>query len=132
MENEVLALIANQNYIEQDVNMFSNDQEEDIGSKEQAMVDLVIGTITPFKGERTLKRPATEVTNMEIATTAKKPRVSTQGKEIVTMDDDDDEESINQTKGIPITEEHSRRKESSHPTSPSLTHSASQSKRTIS
>ena len=68
---------------------------------------------------------------MEIDTAAKKPRVSTQGKEIVTVDDDD-EESINQTKGIPITEEHSHSKESSHPTSPSLTHFASQSERTIS
>ena len=44
--------------------------------------------------------------------------------------DDDDEESINQTKGIPITEEHSHNKETSHPTSPSLTHSASQLERT--
>ena len=47
-------------------------------------------------------------------------------------DDDDDEESINQTKGIPNTEEHSHIKETSHPTSPSLTHSNSQSERTIS
>ena len=124
VENEVLALIANCNYIEKDVNMSNNDQEEDKGLEEQAMVDLAIGTITPFKGERTLKRPATEVTNMEIDTTAKKPRVSSQGKEIVTMDDDD-EESINQTKGISIIEEHSHNKESSHLASPSLTHSVS-------
>ena len=41
------------------------------------MVDPIIGTITHFKGERTLKRPATKVTNMEIDTAAKKPRVST-------------------------------------------------------
>ena len=46
--------------------------------------------------------------------------------------DDDDEESINQIKGIPITEEHSHSKDTSHPTSPSITHSTSQSKRTIS
>ena len=39
VENEVLALIANHNYIEQDVNMSNNDREEDKGSKEQAMVD---------------------------------------------------------------------------------------------
>ena len=41
------------------------------------MVDPITGTITPFKGESSLKRPATEVTNMEIDTTTKKPRVST-------------------------------------------------------
>ena len=68
---------------------------------------------------------------MEIDTAAKKPRVSTQGKEIVTFDDND-EESINQTKGIPITEDISHSKEASHPTFPSLTHSTSHSKRTIS
>ena len=111
--------------------MSNNDQEEDKGSKEQAMVDPITGTITPFKGERTLKRPAIEVTNIEIDTAAKKPRVSTQGKEIVTLDDDDDE-SINQTKEIPITEENSHSRETSHPSSPSLTHSTSHYERTIS
>ena len=95
------------------------------------MVDPVTHTITPFKGERTLKRPATEVTHMEIDTTTKKPRVSTKGKEIVTMVDDV-EDSINQTKGIPITEEHSHSKESSHPASPSLTHFAFEPERKIS
>lgn len=59
VENEVLALIANHNYIEQDVNMSSNDQEEEKGLEEQTMVDLITCIITPFKGERTLKRPAT-------------------------------------------------------------------------
>ena len=34
VENEVLALMANHNYIEQDVDMSSNDQNEDKGSKE--------------------------------------------------------------------------------------------------
>ena len=68
---------------------------------------------------------------MEIDTTAKKPRLSTQGKEIVTLEDDE-EESINQMKGFPITEETSHSKEASHPASPSLSHSTSHSKRTIS
>ena len=61
------------------------------------MVDPIIGVITPFKGERTLKRPATEITNMDIDTTTKKPKISIQGKEIVDLDNDD-EESINQIK----------------------------------
>ena len=59
------------------------------------MVDPITGIITPFKGERSLKRPATKVTNMEINTTTKKPRVSIEGKEIVTLEDDE-EESITQ------------------------------------
>lgn len=75
--------------------MSSNEQEEDKGSEAQVMVDPITGTITPFKGERSLKIPATEVTNMEIDTTTKKPKVSTQGKEIVTLEDEE-EESINQ------------------------------------
>ena len=44
------------------------------------MVDPITGILTPFKGERSLKRPIIEVINMEIDTTAKKPRVSSQGK----------------------------------------------------
>ena len=95
------------------------------------MVDPTTSTITPLKGEITLKSPATKVTNMEIDTATKKPRVCTQGKEIVTLDDDD-EESINQTNGFPITKEPSHSKEASHPASPSLSHSTSHSERTIS
>ena len=90
VENEVLALIDNHNYIE-------HEHEEDKESEEKTMVDPVTSTITPFKGENTLKRLAIEVTNMEIDFASKKSRVSTQGKEIVIVDDDD-EESINRTK----------------------------------
>ena len=52
--------------------MSNNGQEEDKGSKAQIMVDPITGILTPFKGERYLKRPITEVTNMEIDTTTKK------------------------------------------------------------
>ena len=104
--------------------MPSNEQEEDRGSKEQVMVDPITGIVTPFKGERSLKRPAIDVTHMEIDTTTKKPRVYTQGKEIVTLEDDE-EESINQMYGIPIKEELSRSKEVSHLASPLVSHSTS-------
>ena len=111
--------------------MSNNEQEEDKGSEAQVMVDPITCTITPFKGKRSLKRHATEVTNMEIDTTTNKPRVSTQGNEIVTLEDDE-EESINQMKGFPITKEPSHSKEASHPTSPLVSHSTSHSERTIS
>jgi hypothetical protein len=70
---------------------------------------------------------------MDIDTATKKPKISTQGKEIVPLDDDD-EESINQIKGIQITEEPAQSKEASHLASPSATHSRSHfdSERTIS
>ena len=68
---------------------------------------------------------------MEIDTTTKKPRVSSQGKEIVTLEDDE-EESINQIQGSPILEEPSHSKEVSHTASPSISHSTSNSERTIS
>ena len=68
---------------------------------------------------------------MEIDTTTKKPRVSSQGKEIVTLEDDE-EESINQIQGFPIQEEPSHSKEVSHVVSPSISHSTSNSERTIS
>ena len=61
--------------------MSSNEQEDDKGSESPIMVDPITGILTPFKGERSMKRPITEVTNMEIDTTGKKPRVSSQGKE---------------------------------------------------
>ena len=65
------------------------------------MIDPTTGIPTPFKDERSLKRPITEMTNMEVDVTAKKPRISNQGKEIVTLEDDE-EESINQIQGFPI------------------------------
>ena len=118
--------MANHSYIEQNVNTSNNDQEEDKGSQEQEMVDPITGVITPFKGERTLKRPVTEVTNMDIDTATKKPRISIQGKEILDLDNDD-EESINQIKGIHITKEPTQSKGESRPTSPCATHSTSHS-----
>ena len=52
---------------------------------------------------------------------------------MVDLDDDDgDEHSINQTKGIQITEEPSQSIEVSHQASPSETHSTSHSERIIS
>ena len=65
------------------------------------MIGPITGKPTPFKDERTLKRPITEVTNIEVDTTAKNPRVSSQGKEIVTLEDDE-EESINRIEEFPI------------------------------
>ena len=100
-KDEELALKANHSYIGEDVEMSSNRKKEDKGSEAQTMIDPIIGILTPFKGERSLKRPITKVTNMEIYTTAKKPGVSSQVKEIVTLEDEE-EESINQIQGFPI------------------------------
>ena len=69
--------MANKRYIEHDVDMTRDEQEVDKGPEEQTMVDPVIGLITPFKGEKTLKSPATDITDMEIDTSSKKSRVST-------------------------------------------------------
>ena len=44
--------------------------------------------------------------DMEVDVTTKRPRVSNQDKEIVALDDDE-EESINQIQGFPIEEESS-------------------------
>ena len=68
--------MANHSYIEQDINMSNNDQEEDKGSQEQQIVHPIIGVITPCRGERTLKRLATRVTNMDIDIATKNPRIS--------------------------------------------------------
>ena len=51
--------------------MSSNGQEEDKGTEAQIMVDPITRILTPFKGERSLKRPIIEVTNMEIDTNYK-------------------------------------------------------------
>ena len=111
--------------------MSNNGQGEDKGSEEQIMVDPITRILTPFKVEISLKRPIVEVTNMEIDTIAKKPRVFSQGKEIVTLEDDE-KESINQIQGFPIQEEPSHSNEVSHASSPSISHSTSKSERTIS
>ena len=101
IEDEELALKANHSYIEQDDDMSSNEQYKDKELEAHVMVDPITGINTPFKGERSLKRPVTEVTDMEIDNVAKKPRVSSQGKEIVTLEDEE-EECINQIQGFPI------------------------------
>jgi len=71
---------ANHSYTGRDAEMSSSGKKEDKGSKERTMIDTITGTLTPFKGERSLKRPITEITNIEVDTTVKKERVFTQGK----------------------------------------------------
>ena len=94
--DEELALMANKSYIGHNDNMAGDEHAVDKGSEEKTMVDPITGLITPFKGGKTLKRPTIDITNMEIDTTSKKPRVSALGKEVVDLDDDDDDEhSIN-------------------------------------
>ena len=126
-----MAAKANHSYTKQDVEMSSSGQEEGKGSEEQPMIDPITGIPTPFKDERSLKKPIIEVTNMEVDVIAKKPRVSNQGREIVTLEYDE-EESINRIQGFPIQEEPSHSKEVSHIVSHLVSHSISNSKRTIS
>lgn len=99
------------------------------------MIDPIIGIPTPFKDERSLKRPIIEMAYMEVDVTTKKPTVSNQDNEIVTLDDDE-EEYINQIQGFPIEEESSHSKEVSHsishPVSHSISHFVSNSEITIS
>ena len=52
--------------------MSSCGQEQEKGLEEQTMIDPIIRIPTPFKDERSLKRPITKVTNMEVDTTSKK------------------------------------------------------------
>ena len=68
---------------------------------------------------------------MEVDVTTKRPRISNKDKEIVTLDDDE-EESINQIQGFPIEEESSHSKEVSHSVCHPVSHSVSNSERTIS
>ena len=65
------------------------------------MIDPITGIPTPFKDERYLKRPITKMIDMEVDVTTKKPRISNQGREIVTLEDDE-EESINHIQGFPV------------------------------
>ena len=106
--------------------MLSSGQGEDKESEAQTMIDPIIVIPNPFKHERSLKRPITEMTNMEVDVTAKNPRIFNQSREIVTLEDDE-EESINQIQGFPIQEEPSHSKEVSHTISHSVSHSISNS-----
>ena len=130
-EDEELAANANHSYTEHDAEMTSSRQEEDKESEAQTTIDPITGIHTPSKDEISLKIPITEMTNMDVDVTAKKPRISHQGKEIVTLEDDE-EEFINQIQGFPIQEEPSHSKEVSHTVSHSVSHSISNSERTIS
>ena len=63
---------------------------------------------------------------MDIDTATKKPKIFIQGKEIMDLDNED-EESINKIKGIQIIEEPTQSKGASHSTSAFVTHSTSHS-----
>jgi hypothetical protein len=79
-EDGELEVKANHSHTKKDAEMSSNGQGEDKESKVETMIDPIIGIPTPFKDERSLKRPITKVTNMKVDVIAKKNRVSNQGR----------------------------------------------------
>lgn len=83
--------------------MTKNGQGKDKELEGQTLFDPIIGIPTPFKDERSLKRPITEMTGMEVDVTAKNPRIFNQRKEIATLEDDE-EKYINRIQGFPIQE----------------------------
>ena len=122
-EDEELEAKANHNYIEQFAEKTNSEQRKDKELEIETLIGPTTGIPTSFKDERSLKRSVTKMTDMEVDVTTKRPRVSNQDKETVTLDDDE-EESINQIQGFPIEEEFSHSK--------GVSHSISTSERTIS
>ena len=59
---------------------------------------------TPLKGKKSLKRQFANTADMQIDVTTKKPRVFVQSKEIVDLEQDD-EQFINKGKGTIVEEE---------------------------
>ena len=70
-EDEELAAKANHSYTKQDAEMTNDGEGDDKELEAQTMIDPITGIPTPFKDERSLKRPITEMTNMEVDGTTK-------------------------------------------------------------
>ena len=60
---------------------------------------------TPLKGEKSFKRHSAETVDMDVDLVTKKPRTSMQDQEIVDIDDDDGEKSINKGKTTVVEDE---------------------------
>ena len=100
-----MAALANSDFLEQMGDNDNNDSSSERVNPDKAVVGQGIEVSTPLKGEKSLKRHSTDIVDMDIDITTKKPRVSTQGKEVVDLEEDD-EESINKRKGTTVEEEH--------------------------
>ena len=102
-QDEVLAALANTNLLEQIEcgNGSSNNQNQNTQDQQpikQAQIP------TPFKVEKSLKRPSADTMEVGENTSVKKPRLAEVGEEIVEIEDDDDR-SINKGKTTIVEEE---------------------------
>ena len=60
---------------------------------------------TPQKGEKSLKRQSVDITKMEVATPSQRAKTSSHPIHIISLDEDDDQGTINQGTTILITKE---------------------------
>ena len=101
-QDEVLAALANIDFLEQieSVNGSKNNHNQSIQDQQivnQAQIP------TPFKAEKSLKRPSADVMEVDENTSVKRPRLEEAGEEIVEIEDDDDR-SINKGKTTIVEE----------------------------
>jgi hypothetical protein len=102
-QDEVLAALANTDLLEQIEcgNGRSNNHNQSTQDQQpikQAQIP------TPFKAEKSLKRPSTDTMEVEENTSVKKPRLTEVGEEVVEIEDDDDR-SINKGNTTIVEEE---------------------------
>lgn len=103
-QDEVLATLANIDLSEQMGDDDGNSSSSDMINPDKVVEGQGTKVPTPLKGDKSLKRHSTYTTDMEIDITTKKPRVFIQSKEIVDLEEDD-EQSINKGKSTIVEEE---------------------------
>lgn len=103
--DELLAALANSDFLEPIIGIEFTDNT----SETQGMYNTIVvqGTEIPtlHKGEKSLKRQSADTADMEVDIPSKRAKISSNHVHIISLDEDNDQGSINQETIVIITEE---------------------------
>lgn len=120
--DELLASLANCDFLEPITSIEFTDNTSNGEEVDKSTLAHGTKNPTPHKGEKSLKRQSADTTEMEVDAPSKRDKTSSNLVHIISLDEDDDQGSINQDTIVIITEE----KEDQSQVPPNTNESASQ------
>lgn len=103
--DELFAALANCDFLEPITSIDFTDNTSNVEEVDKATIAHGTKIPTPHKGEKSLKRQSADTTEMEVDAPSKRAKTSSNHVHIISLDEDDDQGSINQGTTVLITKE---------------------------
>ena len=103
--DELLSALANCDFLEPITSIEFTDNTSNADKVDKATIAHGTEIPTPHKGEKYLKRQSADTIDMEVDTPSKRAKISSNPVHTISLDEDNDQGSINQETIVIITEE---------------------------